>query len=44
MPVVQVASFKKDRLFFFSPSMDRKMLVLARGKEMNDLVLIRDVR
>ncbi|MEO8125653.1 MAG: protein kinase [Bryobacteraceae bacterium] len=39
-----VTDFRTDGLFFFNPSADRNTLVLARGKDVNDLVLIRGIR
>ncbi len=39
-----VTDFRTGGLFFFNPSADRKTLVLARGKDVNDLVLIRGIQ
>jgi Tol biopolymer transport system component len=38
-----VTNFRTDSLFFVQPSADRKRLVLARGKDVHDLVLIRGI-
>ncbi len=38
-----ITHFHSEQLFFFNPSTDRKSVVLARGKDMTDLVLIRGI-
>ncbi len=39
-----VSDFRTGGLFFMNPSPDRNTLVLARGKDVNDLVLIRGIQ
>jgi Tol biopolymer transport system component len=39
-----VTHFRSDALFFASPSLDGKQLVLGRGKELSEIVLITQTR
>ena len=41
---VRITDFRTDRLFFIAPLLGRRTLLLARGKEVRDLVLLTDVR
>jgi serine/threonine protein kinase/Tol biopolymer transport system component len=40
----QVTTFNNSLMFFMAPSPDGRSVLMARGKEVNDLVLIIDVR
>jgi Tol biopolymer transport system component len=39
-----VTHFRSDALFFLSPSLDGKQIVLGRGKELSEIVLITQAR
>jgi Tol biopolymer transport system component len=41
---VQLTNFKTDQIFWFNFSRDGKQLVLSRGTETSDVVLIRNFR
>jgi hypothetical protein len=43
-PPSPITAFRSGRILFRTPSPDKKMLLLGRGQETNDLVLLSDVQ